>query len=94
MASREQVEELLSRGLTYEEVGAELGLAPGLVFMIATGLPADSSAATSPDELDRRGAPQGSTQHLVGPPSHNPTRSESVLRWVRERAARELTRTG
>ena len=94
MASREQVEQLLSRGLTHEEAGAELGLPPGLVFMIATGLPADSSAATPPDELDRRGVPHGSTQHLVGPPSHNPTRSESVLRWVRERAARELTRTG
>jgi hypothetical protein len=93
MASREHVEELLGRGLTYEAAARELGIAPGLVFMIATGLPADSSAATTPRELDRRGAPQGSTQHLVGPPSDNPTRSESVLRWVRERAARELTRT-
>jgi hypothetical protein len=93
MASREQVEEHLSRGLTYEEAGRELGIAPGRVFLIATGLPADSSAATTPGELDRRGAPQRSTQHLVGPPSDAPTRSESVLRWVRERAARELTRT-
>jgi hypothetical protein len=93
MASREQVEEHLSRGLTYEEAGRELGIPAGLVFMIATGLPADSSAATTPLELDRRGAPHASTQLLVGPPSHNPTRSESVLRWVRERAARELTRT-
>jgi hypothetical protein len=94
MASRAQVEELLGRGLTYEAVARELGIAPGLVFMIATGLPADSSAATPPDELDRRGAPRTSTQDLVGPPAYNPTRSESVLRWVRERAARELTRTG
>jgi hypothetical protein len=33
----------------------------------------------------------GSSQQLVDPPSVNPTRDETMLAWVRERAARELT---
>ena len=94
MASREHVNELLGRGLGYEAAGRELGIPPGLVFMIATGLPADSSAATPPGELERRGAPQAGTQQLVGPPVAATVGSESLLRWVRERALRELDRTG
>jgi hypothetical protein len=34
----------------------------------------------------------GSSQHLVNPPPFNPTRNTEVLKWVRERAARELKR--
>jgi hypothetical protein len=89
MASRAQVDELLARGLSYEAAAGELGISPGLVFMIATGLPADSTAASPPDELDRRGAPHVSAQRLVNPPTYEPGRSELVLRWVRERAVRE-----
>jgi hypothetical protein len=89
MASRAQVDELLGRGLSHEAAGRELGIAPGLVFMIATGLPADSTAATPPDERARRGAPHVSAQQLVNPPTRAPDRAEIVLRWVRERAARE-----
>jgi hypothetical protein len=32
----------------------------------------------------------GSAQHLVNPPAYNPTRKDSVMEWVRERARREL----
>jgi hypothetical protein len=92
MASRAEVDELLRRGLSYEAAAGELGIAPGLLFMIATGLPADSSAATTPGELERRGVPRTSTQQLVNPPVRTPDRSEAVLQWVRGRAARELDR--
>jgi hypothetical protein len=68
------------------------GPRPGRAFMIETGLPADGSQATTPEELARRGAPVASTQYLVNPPTEVPIRSEPVLRWVRERAARELGR--
>jgi hypothetical protein len=90
MASRAQVAELRRLGHSYRAIGDELGIAPGLAFMIETGLPADGSEATSPAELERREVPETSTQGLVNPPAHNPTRDDEVLRWVRERASREL----
>jgi hypothetical protein len=90
MASRAQVAELRALGHSYEAIGRELGIAPGLAFMIATGLPADGSEATTPAELEQRQIAPESTQQLVNPPAHNPTRDEKVLRWVGERAAREL----
>ena len=90
MASREQVQGLRALGKSYDAIGHELGIAPGLAFMIATGLPADASASSAPGELERRGAPVASTQELVNPPAHNPTRDDVVMSWVRKRAAREL----
>lgn len=86
MATRAQVEELLDLGHTYGTAGRELKISPGLAFMIVTGLPADGGAVPAPEE---RVLP-GSSQHLVNPPSFNPTRNETVIEWVRERATREL----
>jgi hypothetical protein len=77
MATRAQVEELLDAGHSYESAAARLRVPAGQIFMIATGTPADGS----------NGHPR---QDLVNPQSHNPTRKEHVLVWVRERAAREL----
>jgi hypothetical protein len=77
MPTRAQVDELLAAGHSYESVAARLEVPAGQIFMIATGAPADAS----------NGHPR---QDLVNPPSHNPTRKEHVLAWVRERAAREL----
>jgi hypothetical protein len=34
----------------------------------------------------------GEPSELDNPPSHNPTRNPRVMAWVRERAARDLTR--
>jgi hypothetical protein len=90
MATRAQVAELRALGHSYEAIGRELGIGPGLALMIGTGLPADSSAAASPAELDERDVPHTGTQALVNPPAHNPTRNDDVMRWVQERAAREL----
>ena len=94
MPTRAQVQELRALGRSYEEIGRELDIAPGLAFMIGTGLPADTSASADPCELARRGVPETGTQELVNPPAHNPTRSDEVMRWVRERAARELRTAG
>ena len=40
----------------------------------------------------RSGTGAVSTQALVNPPPFNPTRKQSVLDWVKGRAARELTK--
>jgi hypothetical protein len=94
VATRAQVTRLLDEGHSYETAGRELGISPGQAFMIATGLPADGSDASPPEELERRRVPPGSSQHLSNPPAFNPTRKPRVMDWVRERAARELERSG
>ena len=74
------VAELLEQGHSYETAARALGLPPGLVFMLATGLPADDGDA-----------PAGRSQQLVNPPLFDPTAPKSVRRWVDDRARRELT---
>jgi hypothetical protein len=78
MAKRDEVTALLESGHSYETAAVELGIAPGLVYMIANGLPADRSDS-------------GAEQALVNPRAFNPTRKPHVLEWVAARAARELT---
>lgn len=92
VATRAQVIELLEQGHTYETLARELGIPAGRAFMLATGLPADGSDAPSPEELEGKPVLPGSSQHLVNPPALNPTRNARVLEWVRERAARELSK--
>lgn len=71
MVTREQVLRLVEDGNDYEQAARDLGISPGLAYMIATGLPAD-----------------GSTRHLADlPKPENPQRSESVLAWIKSRAA-------
>ncbi len=41
MATREQVEELLDQGHSYETAARELGINPGLAELIATGRPGE-----------------------------------------------------
>jgi hypothetical protein len=74
--TRAQVRELLDSGLSYEMAARELGVRPGLAYMIATGQPADDDAAPAQD--------------LFEPPVHNPTRNQTVLDWVKARAGRDL----
>jgi hypothetical protein len=93
VATRAQVEELLDHGHSYETAGRELGIRPGLAFMLATGLPADGGDGPAPEELEAKRVLAGSSQHLVNPPPYNPTRSATVMDWVGERARRELTPT-
>lgn len=91
MPTRPKVTALLEQGRSYEAVGRELGIPPGQAFMIATGLPADGSDSPHPDELRDRPVLPSSSQHLVNPRPHNPTRDDEVIAWVRRRAGRELT---
>jgi hypothetical protein len=74
--TRARVRELLDGGDDYESVARELGIPPGLAYMIATGRPADDDAAPAQD--------------LNEPPAHNPTRNDTVIAWVKSRADREL----
>ena len=90
MPTRARVLELLEAGHSYERIGRALKIAPGLAFMIATGLPADGSDAPHPDELRGKPVLPGGSQILVNPPAVNPTRDETVIAWARARAAREL----
>lgn len=88
MATRDQVLERLRRGESYEEVGAGLGIPPGQAYLVATGLPADGGDTLAPEDTGREGMIPTSTQHLANPPSsHNPTKKEHVLSWVRDRAS-------
>lgn len=90
MPTRAQVLELLDAGHSYETAGRALHIPPGQAFMIATGLPADGSDAPHPEELRDKPVLPGSSQHLVNPAPFNPTRDDTVVAWVQERAAREL----
>lgn len=85
VASRQQVRELLDRGLDYTEAGHRLGIPPGQVYLIATGMAADGADAP-PDAGTRPGALPAS-QHLANPPHDNPTTSQPVLDWIAGRVA-------
>ncbi len=87
MTSRRQVLELLDSGLGYDEAAARLGRPAGLLYLIATGRPADGSDATTEAERRRPGSLPGSTQGLVNPPTENPTSDPSVRGWIAARAA-------
>lgn len=86
MPTREQVRALLDEGLDYAAAGRQLGIPAGQAYMVATGVPADGSDAI-PDEVIAERGLLTSSQHLANPPHSNPTTSESVLAWVKERVA-------
>jgi iron-sulfur cluster repair protein YtfE (RIC family) len=83
VATREQIRELLERGLDYSAVGQRLGIPPGQAYLIATGRAADEGDAPPGHPPGALGA----SQHLANPPYENPTSSESVLDWIRAQAA-------
>ncbi len=55
MTTRAQVLELMETGTTYEEEGSRLGIPPGQVYLVATGIPADGGDAD--ERRDRQGRP-------------------------------------
>jgi hypothetical protein len=71
---------------SYETAARMLDVPTGLVFMIATGRPADGGPA--PVQPDPQVAAPSS------PPLYHPARKQEVIDWVRWRAERELTRGG
>lgn len=86
MPTREQVRELLDAGMDYPAAAHELGIPAGQAYMIATGVPADG-ADTIPDDVMAERGLLPSSQHLANPPHENPTTKESVLAWIKARAA-------
>lgn len=92
VATRNQVLELLDSGLDYEAAGRALQVPAGQAFLIATGVPADGSDTITARESVDKPLLAGSAQELVNPSAFNPTRKESVLTWVGERARRESCR--
>jgi hypothetical protein len=91
MPTPDQVRERLLARRSYETVARELGISPGLAYMLATGVPADYS-----DDLhagERVGRPElaDSSQRLVNPHQYNPQRNPVVVEWIKRRAAAELT---
>ena len=83
MASKAAVLRLVRAGRTYPEIGRELGIPPGLAYLIATGTPADSSDATG---IEREGALPSHAQRLVNPREVSITRRPDVQAWARRRA--------
>jgi hypothetical protein len=90
MPSSGQVRARLRAGRGYETIARELGIAPGLAYMLATGVPADFSDDLHDGERVGRPALADSAQRLVNPHEHNPQRNPVVLDWIRRRAATEL----
>ena len=86
MPTREQVRRLLDGGLDYQAAGRELGIPPGQVYLIATGVPADGSDTITEEEAKRPGF-LPSSQHLANPPHENPTSKDSVAAWLKARVA-------
>lgn len=86
MPTREQVRQLLNGGLDYQAAGRELGIPPGQVYLIATGVPADGSDTITEEEAKRPGF-LPSSQHLANPPHENPASKDSVAAWLKARVA-------
>ena len=80
---------LMDGGHSYESAARVLGISPGLVYMIATGHPADRSDPPVSLRADNR-VPAGNAQQLANPAPQHPTRRQEVNDWVRGRAMREL----
>jgi hypothetical protein len=81
MATREQVQDLLDAGLSYEAAAQQLGIPAGQAYLIATGRPADTSDEPATQEAD--GGPEGgSGQPLADPPHYNPASSPQVHDWM------------
>jgi hypothetical protein len=91
MPTSDQVRALLDDGRSYETAARELGIAPGLAYMLATGVPADFSDDLHAGERAARSELVGSSQQLVNPRQYNPQRNPVVTDWIRRRAAAELT---
>ena len=86
MPTRDQILKLHFGGVDYPAIAERLGITAGQAYLIATGVPADGGDTLAPEDLRRPGLLRGSTQHLVNPAPENPTKKQSVLDWIKERA--------
>jgi hemerythrin-like domain-containing protein len=84
LPTREQVRELLDRGLDYQAASQRLGIPPGQAYLIATGMPADGSDTITEEDAHRPGFLL-SSQHLANPPHENPETTDQVAAWLKAR---------
>jgi hypothetical protein len=79
---------MVHAGMSYDEVAQKLGVSPGLVYLVATGHPADGSDSPSGANGPNAAPLLKPSQHLANPDTvENPTSRQSVLDWVKRRAA-------
>ena len=83
MIGRSSVLDLVRRGVTYEEIGRQLDVPPGLAYLIATGIPVDASDVPVPAQPGMKAEP--SHQQLGNPPTVAPSSGEDVRTWIRAR---------
>jgi hypothetical protein len=86
MVDRQEVLAALREGSTYAEVAERLRMPPGLAYLVATGVPTDSSDGLAPQEYAREGM-LADAQCLSNPPLAVPDRSGHVRSFLRARAA-------
>ena len=85
MVRRETVLRLVREGHTYPEAADRLGIAPGLAYLVATGIPTDSTDGFSQQELQRPGL-LSHAQVLSNPRLEEPDRSAHVREFLSRRA--------
>lgn len=86
MPSHHDVLQGLHEHRSFDQVARELDISAGLVYLIATGLPADGSDSISAAEAGRPFA-LASSQHLVGTPLLHDTGKSSTRDWIHRRVA-------
>ncbi|HVW81117.1 MAG TPA: hypothetical protein VHB69_09295 [Mycobacteriales bacterium] len=85
MVEQRDVVELIRQNHTYEEAADRLGIPPGRAYLIATGVPADSSDGLSSEDLQRPGL-LPAAQQLANPRTEQPDRSAHVREFLAQRA--------
>jgi hypothetical protein len=86
MPTRQAAMKLVQDGHTYREAGQRLGVPPGLVYLIATGVPTDSSDGLSAEDLTRPGL-LPAAQGLSEPRTEAADRSAHVRAFLSARAS-------
>lgn len=86
MPARHAALKLVEEGHSYEEAGLLLGVLPGLVYLVATGVPTDSSDGLSADDMSRPGM-LPTAQALSGPRTEAPDREAHVRAFLSARVS-------
>ncbi len=73
---------------SYQSVAGRLAIPAGLLYLIATGVPADSSDGLSSQDLERPGL-LPSAQRLVNPTTDAPDPAHLVRDFLAARAGRD-----
>lgn len=77
---------LVRAGHSYRAIAQRYGITAGLAYLIATGVPCDSSDGLSPEDLAREGLLHDSSQHLAHPPVAEKSEGAVVRHFLRTRA--------